>query len=64
MEGIPASGKGALFIGGHWGPPAGGHYVPVLDPSTGRAIGQAPVASPDEARAAVDAAAGCEGTWG
>jgi len=64
MEGIQASGKGSLFIGGHWGPPVGGQYVPVLDPSTGRAIGHAPVASPDEARAAVDAAAACEGTWG
>ena len=62
--GIPASGRGALFIGGEWRPPAGGQYVPVIDPSTGRRIGEAPVASADEARAAVDAAAAVEEAWG
>jgi succinyl-CoA reductase len=64
MDGIPASGKGALFIGGTWAPPASDRYLPVIDPSNGRTIGQAPVASPDEARAAVDAAGSCEGSWG
>ncbi|HTS33653.1 MAG TPA: aldehyde dehydrogenase family protein [Thermoplasmata archaeon] len=62
--GIPDSGRGALWIGGTRRAPAGGQYVPVLDPSTGRSIGEAPVASPDEARAAVDAAAACEESWG
>ncbi len=57
-------GRGALWIGGVGRPPAGGTFVPVFDPSTGRAIGEAPVASDDEARAAVDAAAGCEERWG
>jgi succinyl-CoA reductase len=62
-DGVPASGKGALFIGGAWRPPASGRYLPVVDPSTGRPIGEAPVASADEARAAVDAAAAAEERW-
>jgi len=63
IDGVPAGGKGALFIGGAWRPPSGGRYAPVVDPSTGRAIGEAPIASADEARAAVDAAAGAEDRW-
>ncbi len=63
IEGIPPGGKGALFIGGTWRPPASGRYAPVIDPSTGRPIGEAPVASSDEARAAVDAAADVEDRW-
>jgi len=63
IDGVPANGKGSLFIGGAWRPPASGKYVPVVDPSTGRSIGEAPVASADEARAAVDAAAGSESLW-
>jgi succinyl-CoA reductase len=64
IDGVPAGGKGSLFIGGTWRPPAGGRYAPVIDPSTGRQLGEAPVASPDEARAAVDAAADVEERWG
>jgi succinyl-CoA reductase len=64
VAGIPASGKGALFIGGEWRPPRAGEYRPVVDPSTGRPLGEAPVASAEEARAAVDAAAACEEAWG
>jgi succinyl-CoA reductase len=63
LDGIPASGKGALFIGGTWRPPAGGTYARVVDPSTGRTLGEAPVASSEEARAAVDAAAAVEERW-
>jgi acyl-CoA reductase-like NAD-dependent aldehyde dehydrogenase len=63
VEGIPASGKGALFIGGGWRAPASGRYAPVRDPSTGGVVGEAPVASADEARAAVDAAADAEEQW-
>ena len=55
LDGIPASGKGALFIGGTWRPPAGGTYARVVDPSTGRTLGEAPVASSEEARAALAA---------
>ena len=63
VEGIPAGGKGSLFLGGAWRPPSSGKYVPVVDPSTGRRLGEAPVASEEEARAAVDAAAGAEERW-
>jgi acyl-CoA reductase-like NAD-dependent aldehyde dehydrogenase len=64
IAGIPSGGKGALFIGGEWRAPTGGKYRPVVDPSTGRPIGEAPIASEDEARAAVDAAAAVEESWG
>ena len=63
IEGIPEGGKGALFIGGEWRAPSSGKYVSVLDPSTGRPLGEAPVGSADEARAAVDAAADAEDRW-
>jgi succinyl-CoA reductase len=63
LDGLPAGGKGALFIGGAWKPPAGGTYAPVVDPSTGRPLGEAPLASADEARAAVEAAAETEERW-
>jgi succinyl-CoA reductase len=64
VAGVPSGGRGALLIGGEWRPPASGKYVPVTDPSTGRPLGEAPVASADEARAAVEAAAGVEDSWG
>jgi len=62
--GAPSRGRGALFIGGEWRAPSSGTYTPVIDPSTGKAIGEAPIASSDEARAAVDAAAAVEDSWG
>jgi len=64
IAGIPSGGRGALFIGGEWRPPASGKYAPVIDPSTGRSLGEAPIASADEARAAVDAAVAVEESWG
>jgi succinyl-CoA reductase len=64
IDGIPASGKGSLLIGGDWRAPATGRYAPVRDPSTGHVIAEAPIASADEARAAVDAAADAEDRWG
>ncbi|MGA8275206.1 MAG: aldehyde dehydrogenase family protein [Thermoplasmata archaeon] len=64
ITGIPAGGKGSLFIGGEWRRPSSGKYRPVIDPSTGQPIGEAPVASVDEARAAIDAAAAVEESWG
>jgi len=64
IEGVPKGGRGALFIGGEWRPPASGKYAPVVDPSNGQTIGEAPVASADEARAAVEAAAAVEESWG
>jgi succinyl-CoA reductase len=64
IDGLPSNGKGSLFIGGQWRPPQGGRYVAVVDPSTGRPLGEAPVASIDEAKAAIDAAAAVEDSWG
>jgi succinyl-CoA reductase len=63
IDGLPASGKGALWIGGAWVPPDGGRYAPVVDPSTGRPLAEAPVASDEQARAAIDAAASVEESW-
>jgi len=57
-------GRGALFIGGEWRPPSSGTYTAVIDPSTGRSIGEAPIATADEARAAIEAAAAVEDSWG
>jgi succinyl-CoA reductase len=62
-EALPSGGKGALFIGGAWLPPSSGRYAAVRDPSTGRVFGEAPVATAEEARAAVDAAADSEDRW-
>ncbi len=62
--GIPESGRGGLWIGGTWRLPASGQFRAVIDPSTGRALGEVAVASADEARAAVDAAAEREASWG
>jgi len=64
LAGVPTGGRGSLFIGGEWRAPAGGNYASVVDPSTGRSIGEAPIASADEARAAVEAAAAVEDSWG
>ena len=61
---LPSLGRGALLIGGEWRPPASGTYTPIVDPSTGRSIGEAPVATAEEARAAVEAAAAAEESWG
>ncbi|NNN17123.1 MAG: aldehyde dehydrogenase [Thermoplasmata archaeon] len=63
IEGMPPDGHGRLFIAGEWRAPAAGGYRPVIDPSTGSTIGQAPIASVDEARAAVEAAAATEESW-
>jgi len=63
-DGIPSGGRGALLIDGAWRAPSGGSYAPVVDPSTGRPIGEAPVASAGDARAAIDAAADREESWG
>jgi succinyl-CoA reductase len=61
---FPPNGRGALFVGGAWRPPESGRYAPVVDPSSGQAIGEVPIASADEARAAVESAAAAEECWG
>ncbi len=63
IEGIPPGGRGALFIGGTWRPPSSGRYAPVVDPSTGVALGEAPLATVEDARAAADSAAENEERW-
>ncbi len=64
LEGLPAGGRGALWIGGSWVAPETGRYAAVVDPSTGKTLAEAPVASADQARAAVEAAARLEESWG
>jgi len=64
IDGLPKGGKGSLWIGGTWVAPDGGRYAPVIDPSTGQRLAEAPVASVDQGRAAVEAAAGREESWG
>jgi succinyl-CoA reductase len=63
IEGLPPGGRGSLWIGGAWVPPDGSRYVSVVDPSTGATLAEAPVASADQARAAVEAAAALEERW-
>jgi len=63
IDGLPSHGKGALWIGGAWVEPDGARYAPVLDPSTGRRLADAPIASIDQARASVEAAASVEEAW-
>jgi succinyl-CoA reductase len=53
-----------LFVGGAWVPPSTGEWSPVTDPSTGKSFARAPVAGAEDARAAVDAAAQAEESWG
>jgi succinyl-CoA reductase len=64
IDGFPANGRGALLIGGEWRAPSSGRYAPVHDPSTGRVLAEAPIATADDAKAAVDAAADAEERWG
>ncbi|WP_324652336.1 NAD-dependent succinate-semialdehyde dehydrogenase [Georgenia sp. H159] len=50
-----------LFIGGQWRQAA--RTMPVEDPSTGRVLCEVADADPDEAMAALDAAAAAQGSW-
>jgi succinate-semialdehyde dehydrogenase/glutarate-semialdehyde dehydrogenase len=52
-----------LFIGGTWRASAGGKTLDVKDPSTGKVIKQIADATPDDARAAMDAAADAQAAW-
>jgi succinate-semialdehyde dehydrogenase/glutarate-semialdehyde dehydrogenase len=52
-----------LYIGGEWRDAAGGDTLAVDDPSTGEAICEVADATPEDARAALDAAVTAQAEW-
>jgi succinate-semialdehyde dehydrogenase/glutarate-semialdehyde dehydrogenase len=52
-----------LFIGGEWRDASGGATLDVEDPSTGESIASVADASPDDAKAALDACCAVQGEW-
>jgi succinate-semialdehyde dehydrogenase/glutarate-semialdehyde dehydrogenase len=52
-----------LFIGGEWRDASGGGTLDVEDPSTGDAIASVADATPDDAKAALDAACAVQDEW-
>src|SRR4051795_1193110 len=52
-----------LFIGGEWRDASGGATLEVEDPSTGEAIASVADATPDDAKAALDAACAVQEEW-
>jgi succinate-semialdehyde dehydrogenase/glutarate-semialdehyde dehydrogenase len=52
-----------LLIGGEWRDASGGATFTVEDPATGEAICEVADATPDDARAALDAAVAAQGDW-
>ena len=52
-----------LFIGGEWRDASGGGTLPVEDPSTGEALCEVADATPEDARAALDAAVAAQAEW-
>src|SRR4051812_7891757 len=52
-----------LFIGGEWRDASGGATLDVEDPSTGQSIAEVADATPDDAKAALDAACAVQGEW-
>ncbi len=61
---VDAPSRRELFIAGRERPPSGGAYAPITDPSTLEPLGEVAVATADDARAAVEAAAAVEERWG
>jgi succinate-semialdehyde dehydrogenase / glutarate-semialdehyde dehydrogenase len=53
-----------LFIGGTWRDATGGRTLAVEDPSTGEALCEIADATPEDAKAALDAAAASQAEWG
>ena len=53
-----------LFIGGRWRPATGGGTLTVEDPATGEGLIDVADAQPEDAMAALDAAAGAQAEWG
>ena len=52
-----------LFIGGEWREASGGATLDVEDPSTGEAIASVADATPEDAKAALDAACAVQDEW-
>ncbi|MGI0131555.1 MAG: aldehyde dehydrogenase family protein [Thermoplasmata archaeon] len=63
-EGAPRGRRALLYIAGRPVEPSTGTYAPLFDPSTGRVRGEVAVGGAEDARAAVDAAAASETSWG
>ena len=59
IEAVPKQ----LLIGGQWRDPAGGGSFAVEDPSTGKSLCEIADAGAEDARAAIDAAAGAQAEW-
>ena len=52
-----------LYIGGEWRDASGGETLAVEDPSTGEALCEVADATPDDAKAALDAAVASQAEW-
>jgi succinate-semialdehyde dehydrogenase/glutarate-semialdehyde dehydrogenase len=52
-----------LLVGGEWREASGGGTLPVEDPSTGEALCEVADATPEDARAALDAAVAAQADW-
>ncbi|HET9499046.1 MAG TPA: NAD-dependent succinate-semialdehyde dehydrogenase [Marmoricola sp.] len=52
-----------LFIGGKWRDATGGRTLPVEDPATGKTLCEVADATPEDAKAALDAAVGAQAAW-
>jgi succinate-semialdehyde dehydrogenase/glutarate-semialdehyde dehydrogenase len=52
-----------LFIGGEWRDASGGATLPVEDPSTGETLAEVADATPEDAKAALDAACAVQAEW-
>jgi succinate-semialdehyde dehydrogenase / glutarate-semialdehyde dehydrogenase len=59
VDGVPRG----LFIGGEWRDASGGETLDVEDPSTGEAIAAVADATPDDAKAALDACCAVQEEW-
>ena len=59
VDGVPKQ----LYVGGEWRDGAEGAVLPVEDPSTGEVLCEVADATPDDARAALDAAVGAQEEW-
>src|SRR5437762_11778552 len=53
-----------LYIGGEWRDASGGETLEVEDPATGEALCEIADGSPEDARAALDAAVEAQAGWG